>query len=346
MLALVQFALYTVGIQLGSFSVIPLLRQQLSFRQFLVRVTLMAVTFGAAFWLSEYRTGGRRIGAWPPVGFRRQVISKVLYTLSCYAITLLGCSIAAFKGMYRGRIAMSVVACAVAALVWGRGVAVYRQLQRDHLANSILQSGETGFVLLLRPFHTIGNLDVTDRTPLSVGQIFDRPVSFAPVRGVDMETHICAALDGEPVIALGWDQPIVGAGKIETSDENWFDVFTELARRADTILLLPLGGTGTTAELGWLVANQQLSKVVFVCPQSESQSIAAAWEETRRALQDRWGPRLPPHVASGGLFRLAAGDEKPIAHYFSSFSEEEVRRAIQSVTGRQIPASHPVAGVK
>jgi hypothetical protein len=341
MLKWVQFALYTVAIQAGGFSAYSFLKDQLSFSHWFSCLFLMASLFGLAFWIGEYRIGGRSSGDWPPVGFRRTVIAKVLYVMSCYMAVLLASDLVAFNRIHVGRIAVLAAACIAAALVWGRGVAVFRQSLRDHLAGKILRNEEKGFVLLLRPFQTIGKLEARVHKPLSLDEVLDPVTSQPNRRGTDMETHICAALDGTAVLALGWNQPIVGAGKVQTSDENWFEVFVDLATRAGTILLLPLGGVGTTREVTWLMESRCISKVVFVCPQSNSQSaVAAGWEQTRKFLRSRGDIQLPPFTETGGLFRFATDSAKPVAHYFSSFSEEEFRRALHFVTGRIAPKHH------
>jgi hypothetical protein len=203
-----------------------------------------------------------------------------------------------------------------------------------------LKGNNTEFVLLLRPFHTIGQFEVSERVPASIDQMLD-PVSFAPHRDVDMETHICAALYGEAIIALGWEQPIVGAGKLKTSDADWFDVFEVLAQRAAIILLIPLGGGGTSMEIEWLINKQHLSKIVCMCPPSEEQDVATAWETTKTEFRERWGIQIPSYVASGAFFRFATGKADPISHYFEFFSQKEILQAFRSVT---IRAAHSSGG--
>jgi hypothetical protein len=82
--------------------------------------------------------------------------------------------------------------------------------------------------------------------------------------------------------------PILGAGLVGTTDEEWRDDFLALAPAVRLIVAVPSERPGTLWELSQIAQNAWWQKTLFVMPESvhardEQVVVAAEWEDTREA---------------------------------------------------------------
>jgi len=214
------------------------------------------------------------------------------------------------------------------------------QRSRERAAGKLLAgllsggSASTPFALYLRPFTTTERLGA-------------QPVRSSGPGGegvpshLDIETLLGRALrDRLPLVALGRPGEVAeGAARILTTDDDWRTAMITLAQRADLIVMTPLAWQSTQWELGWLVRNGMLGKVVMVMPESLTETPPGVvytrytngrvfdagmrtWDEQQHAIDipSEWraavsaarafGLQLPPLAAAGALFTLDPGTGK------------------------------------
>jgi hypothetical protein len=178
------------------------------------------------------------------------------------------------------------------------------------------------FTLYLRPFSS------TDRLATQGGH------SPYPDH-VDLETIMARSLRRTaPLIALGSPRDIAeGAGRVGSSEAEWFDRFQTLAQAAKLIVMIPSAQAGTIREMKFLVEHHLLSRTVFVMPEDVTRELPelarlsyedttimpgrsvesnpeahrtnyrAAWLQAVESA-GRCGLTLPPYAPMGALFNL------------------------------------------
>ncbi len=194
------------------------------------------------------------------------------------------------------------------AFLLGRSHRREQQEQRDREARALadqaaeqcfgaLSQGQRvgKFVLFLRPFA----LDGAMYAPSSPIPRFLLQPGFwigSPPRALFEEYLAREILSTQlSLISLGQPSTLLGAGRIETVDAEWFRRFSTLAEAATSLALVPGAQPGIVSEVSYLRASGWLWKTVFFKPVGYSK---AEWEEAAEALaQERidlpdWSTRM------------------------------------------------------
>jgi hypothetical protein len=161
----------------------------------------------------------------------------------------------------------------------------------------------TPFCLYLRPFSSTGRLPVVTA---SLTTQFRTPVIGRDYRTTtaneitDLETLLARALVfALPLVALGRPGEQVGAGRIRTTEEDWWTRFLLLARNAAAIIVLPSRNAGTKRELETIFAKPELlSKTAFIIPPGPDRTGAA------EVLEEVCGKALPDEPQSNRFGRV------------------------------------------
>jgi hypothetical protein len=175
---------------------------------------------------------------------------------------------------------------------------VVKDADAKERVEKVMKGEDAYFYLYLRPF------SITRRIPMKnprLGQVQD---SFRPDRVQDFERVLATALEksGTPLIALGKPGEAVGAGRYQTSDENWQSVFDRLASVATAILMVPSTHTGTLVEIEWLVEHGMIGKTVFFQPPRKD---AENWDSIVEAYAQH-GLHLPKELTTSLIFKLGS----------------------------------------
>ena len=129
------------------------------------------------------------------------------------------------------------------------------------------------------------------------------------VEGVDLETQIAHAINQTlPIVALGNPGEHEGAGRIETTDEEWRREVVRLMDATRLILLLPSDRAGTMWEIEELRRRRLLDRTIFIMPPElrwRGSRFSATWNRTVAALGDA-GFQVPPHFPKGLFFSVDA----------------------------------------
>lgn len=184
------------------------------------------------------------------------------------------------------------------------------QRKRDERAQALGGAISSGapphkYCLYLRPFTVTGKvpicvLDSTMQAKTPKG----KPLPpTQDQRFLDFETLLAMALDSyAPLIGLGHPGEQVGAGRIQTADENWQTEFLRLASAAHLILLIPSSRKGTAWELNTVLEDPTLlSKTVFIIPPDSGTS--AIYGDTLRSFEANAGTDIL-RLASCGNTRI------------------------------------------
>jgi hypothetical protein len=163
-----------------------------------------------------------------------------------------------------------------------------QQRRRDRWAAAIDEklADETGdlFTLYLRPFTSTGRVRIplksivlkrgviagpatVQDTQLGLTSRFKRYVTFG-----DFETELADTVDSQaPLVALGRPGEQVGAGRIESTDEDWRAKFRHLATRAVAIVVVPSLRSGTRAEIDAILSTPEWAvKTMFFVPPDDT----------------------------------------------------------------------------
>ena len=102
---------------------------------------------------------------------------------------------------------------------------------------------------------------------------FKRYVTFG-----DFETELADAVESQAqLVALGKPGEQIGAGRIESADDDWQAKFKELATRAVAIFLLPSLQPGTRAEIDAILSTDEwLAGTMFFVPPNDTVLGASA----------------------------------------------------------------------
>ena len=107
------------------------------------------------------------------------------------------------------------------------------------------------------------------------------------------------------MIGLGMPGEARGAWRLETSNEDWRETAAALIPEAPSVLVVPSLAQGVLWEIDWIIANECLSKCVFVLPPNEDQDL---WQSARTAYRDI-GIILPCYSPGGLFFGIEANGE-------------------------------------
>ncbi|KOX11571.1 hypothetical protein ADL04_01505 [Streptomyces sp. NRRL B-3648] len=187
-----------------------------------------------------------------------------------------------------------------------------RQRVRDHRAERIMERVLAArraheplpcYSLYLRPFRTSGQLDQYSVAPDVAMANQHQGTSIQ----IDLEATLAAAFPAHrPLIAAGrhgvllstmpkaywawpirrtWDVP--GTGKFRCRESNWRMTVTQLARNAESVIIVPLNYKGTKWEITWMVRQGLLHKCIFIMPTSPYGGVnhRNRWNEARRFLR-------------------------------------------------------------
>lgn len=205
------------------------------------------------------------------------------------------------------------------------------QEERDRFAAAVADLLLKGcmpppYSLYLRPFFTDGALTAQE------GLL--RELSFDPEEIADIgqrrdgERAVAQAVERHaPLVALGRTEQRLGAGRIETADENWRTVFDLLIRHASRVVIVPIGQPATLEEVRAIAADPALlEKTVFVrpanrrsrkfsfAPDPRVRSIDRMWDWTRGQVRDLL-PAFPPFRGGTRLFCFAERCGEPIDYH-------------------------------
>ena len=196
------------------------------------------------------------------------------------------------------------------------------QARRDRFARDVvayLRQGGTApppFSLYLRPFFTDGQL--TANEGLVGYNLFDATSVAEFGERKDAERAASSALsETAPLIAIGKPNGRLGAGRAETADDTWQELFRLLAGHAKQILMVPIAQPATASEMEHIAATPELlKKTIFVRPanrvrlgfrfnpSAKLKSLASIWNHSRTVFQ----PTLPhfPLFSGGPRFFVFA----------------------------------------
>jgi hypothetical protein len=151
------------------------------------------------------------------------------------------------------------------------------------------------FGLYLRPFFSTGKI--------RVNLLRDASMDW------DFETLFAYSLKGYlPIIALGQPGEHLGAGRIETQDDDWQALASDLIERADCIYIIPSNRPGTLWEMKYLKENHLLDKTIFIMPPEARIAgneglFSSHWDVTKVSASE-FGICLPKYDSQGMLFAL------------------------------------------
>ncbi len=174
------------------------------------------------------------------------------------------------------------------------------QRERDLRAYKIFCLLKEGIIhkycLYLRPFESTGRM-----TTLRNEREFKRSREF-----IDVEAVISEAVEPRmPLIGLGKPGEQVGAGRISSTDENWWSSVKLLIDNAVLIFVLPQQKKGATRkEVEWLLTNRYVDKCIFLMPPN--------WENNWKSVSiemESLGIKFPKYRSEGLLFTLAQDED-------------------------------------
>lgn len=169
-------------------------------------------------------------------------------------------------------------------------------------------------VLYLRPFDTTGKLVVPNPYHNSWGIT---PERFTEQPGIELEALIARSLpEGARFLALGRPGEHFGAGRIRSTEEDWWASFTKLASRSAVVLLVPGAGDGVLQEIRWLREQARLDRTMILMPPLTTKfpDYHTVWAKAQEELA-AMGFELSPYHDRGAL--LLVDGEKTIAFLVS-----------------------------
>lgn len=161
------------------------------------------------------------------------------------------------------------------------------QRLRDYNANIFLEEkGETNFALYLRPFLSTGKLFIDNPYHNSWGVGADRFEDSL----IDLETlFVRNKPEKYEFFALGRPGEHWGAGRMPTTEENWWEEFKESVTKAKLVFILPGYQSGIVSEISWIYKNNFTSKCIFIMPSESSnfdEGVEEYWHKTIEAIKE------------------------------------------------------------
>ncbi len=329
-LRIIQWILLTVGFQCAVRADWALIERTLAPGGWALQYAISLAAFAAALFLASRILAFCPRSFWPSASWRAAIVGKLLYVNAVHTLTLAPAELLTHGPTpLFGWAAAAAVISIIVALVAGRAIAMAKQKRRNTFALRIAKGQIiTDFVLFLRPFSQERLVRISERASwLEMLARSADPVSFGLGQDEYLETSLASAFDGIPTLALGWHEDYVGAGRIETTDNNWDKAFQDLAQRAKRIVFFPHTSKGTMQELSFLAsAAALLDKTTFVCP--PCQAFDDQWSRTRAAAE-AFGLQFPPFKSQGLMFRFKSGagsacERWPMEHWSAS----EIRKLV------------------
>jgi hypothetical protein len=188
---------------------------------------------------------------------------------------------------------------------------LYRQQRfRDKRALEIFSAVKAGkpaiYSLYLRGFGTTGHLHFGKG---GKARLEDR-LQDLEIRGgqnafSDLETLITEAMEYfAPMIALGRPGEQLGAGRVETEEENWIEDFQLLALHAKTLVLFPIATEGTLREVEFIVKHGFWPKTIILMPtENPSANWDLQWDYMKRKAEE-FGLDFPVYQSGGMVFKI------------------------------------------
>lgn len=203
------------------------------------------------------------------------------------------------------------------------------QIERDSEAKLVFEEQDNKrFILYLRPFVTTGSLLIknpyhNEWDPTAINRLGEN-------KYIDFETLIIRTKDNfYSFVALGKPQEHIGAGRIETAEDEWFEGFKKLAYNSKLIIMVPGFQPGTFKEFHWLYDNRMFYKCIFVIPPEyvffDKLSANEYWEETKKKILTL-GIKLPELFKEGGLcvFKNNKKEFKIICHSLHNLTFHQI----------------------
>jgi hypothetical protein len=179
------------------------------------------------------------------------------------------------------------------------------------------------FVLYLRPFVSTG--------------AFTHVVRFAKGRQLnyELEEELSHAVRPfGPLIALGESLEHLGAGRIKSTDANWRETVSRLMRKALLIVTVPSSRPGTLWEIEQLLAENWITKTVFIDAPNTSATPSFAqemeWGEIGRLLASR-GYEWPFDDPKGCLIFFGASKSPQLSEPLNFQGPGSLRAALKRV---------------
>lgn len=213
-----------------------------------------------------------------------------------------------------------------------------RQFGRDRAARKLLRRVRQGkrirrpFLVYLRPFAITSNVHTEDPASLALALRGKHPTDFysmdgqhigvqipifniflgfgeqlaEPEMNPELETVMEIGLrEVGQLVALGRPGESVGAGRIETSEDDWRRVLTDLGKAAKGFVIVPSTNAGTLWEMLWLRESRSLGDCYFLMPGIHGgEADLDTWLKTRKKLLPV--VRLPHHPIAPVMFAADA----------------------------------------
>lgn len=176
------------------------------------------------------------------------------------------------------------------------------QIARNNEAHVIMDAISkdipSRFILYLRPFDWIGAL------PIVNPQYCPKDDPYAELATIDLEEFLVRGVPNRiPIIALGFHDDSIGAGRYSTNDANWQSDVKLLAMKSEFIFIMPLFSSGTMWEIGMLKNLHILNKTIIIMPPSVGPfrlTLENRWQKAR-AVMKKMDITLPDYRNSGSL---------------------------------------------
>jgi hypothetical protein len=231
------------------------------------------------------------------------------------------------------------------------------QRERDRKAarilTAILEENSSRFFLYLRPFF------LTAHVPLKNPRRSEIPMVLSyhsEPRTIDFETLLERSVRRfAPLVAIGRQGVVIGAGRITLADTEWKARLEVLAQSAELIFVIPSQTSGTKWEVARLKEMGLISKCIFVMPPKPNPGRPQVlslwplklrqvtldtpnlWQQAADALREM-GLNPPPYSDGGLLFMFDASGVISTAKTFklSNFANAiaDLRNGLLAPSGR------------
>lgn len=178
------------------------------------------------------------------------------------------------------------------------------------------------FFLYLRPFWTTSLLRFDKRER----RIYEMPYWGNRDHDADFEFALREAMAKfGPMIALGRPGEHVGVGRLQTTDENWFEIASVLVDRAALVFCVPGPEEGTLQEIKYILGDDdRRRKSVFLYPPNAVEAFAERWPRIQARLAAE-GVRWPDQPTEPIAFILGEDGEIAASHRLLAGDRTELR---------------------